>query len=133
MPYIAVFMVATVLVPSVAWAPALAPRRAASCMRARFSPVDFATAPALVLSCVRAEACSSAAAARAAVSPEKLNQLRDLTPREREIALLVCEGCSNAEVAKRLSKSVLTIKTQLNAVFRKLGVASRAKLMALLR
>ncbi len=74
-----------------------------------------------------------ASAERAAVSPEKLAQLRDLTPREREIALLVCEGCSNAEVAKRLSKSVLTIKTQLNSVFRKLGVGSRAKLMAMLR
>jgi DNA-binding CsgD family transcriptional regulator len=69
----------------------------------------------------------------AAVSPEKLNQLRDLTPREREIALLVCDGHSNAEVAKRLSKSVLTIKTQLNSVFRKLGVESRGKLMAMLR
>jgi len=68
-----------------------------------------------------------------AISPEKLNQLRDLTPREREIALLVCEGHSNAETARRLRKSVLTIKTQLNAVFRKLGVKSRAKLMTLLR
>ena len=68
-----------------------------------------------------------------AVSPEKLNQLRDLTPREREIALLVCEGQSNAEIARRLKKSVLTIKTQLNSVFRKLGVKSRAKLMTLLR
>ena len=65
--------------------------------------------------------------------PKRLNPLRDLTPREREIALLVCEGHSNAEVAKRLSKSVLTIKTQLNSVFRKLGVESRAKLMAMLR
>ena len=66
-------------------------------------------------------------------SPKRLNPWRDLTPREREIALLVCEGHSNAEVAKRLSKSVLTIKTQLNSVFRKLGVESRAKLMAMLR
>jgi DNA-binding CsgD family transcriptional regulator len=69
----------------------------------------------------------------AAVSAEKLNQLRDLTPREREIALLLCEGHSNAELARRLSKSVLTIKTQLNSVFRKLGVKSRAQMMALLR
>jgi len=69
----------------------------------------------------------------AAVSPAKLNQLRDLTVREREIALLVCEGHSNAEIARRLSKSVLTIKTQLNSVFRKLGAGSRAKLMAMLR
>lgn len=74
-----------------------------------------------------------ASAEPSAVSPEKLRQLRDLTPREREIALLVCEGHSNAEVARLLSKSVLTIKTQLNAVFRKLGVKSRAKLTAILR
>jgi DNA-binding CsgD family transcriptional regulator len=69
--------------------------------------------------------------ARAAA--EKLNQLRDLTPREREIALLVCDGQTNAEIAKRLSKSVLTIKKQLNSVFRKTGMKSRARLMALLR
>ncbi|MBC8040590.1 MAG: helix-turn-helix transcriptional regulator [Opitutaceae bacterium] len=65
--------------------------------------------------------------------PERMSSLRELSPREREIALLVCEGHSNAEIAQRLSKSVLTIKTQLNSVFRKLGVASRAKLMTLLR
>jgi DNA-binding CsgD family transcriptional regulator len=70
---------------------------------------------------------------RAAVSPERFGRLRELTPREREIALLVCEGASNAEIAARLSKSVLTIKTQLNAVFRKLGVGSRTRLIALLR
>jgi DNA-binding CsgD family transcriptional regulator len=64
---------------------------------------------------------------------ERFGALRELTPREREIALLVCEGCSNAEIARRLSKSVLTIKTQLNSVFRKLGVESRTRLMARLR
>ena len=64
---------------------------------------------------------------------DRFGALRELTPREREIALLVCEGCSNAEIARRLSKSVLTIKTQLNSVFRKLGVESRTRLMAMLR
>ena len=59
--------------------------------------------------------------------------LRELTPREREIALLVAEGHSNDEIATTLSKSVLTIKTQLNAVFRKLGLKRRAQLIALLR
>lgn len=67
------------------------------------------------------------------VSAEKMGQLRELTPREREIALLVCEGCTNAEIARRLNKSVLTIKTQLNSAFRKLRVKSRARMMALLR
>jgi DNA-binding CsgD family transcriptional regulator len=67
------------------------------------------------------------------VNPDRFGALRELTPREREISLLVCEGCSNAEIARRLSKSVLTIKTQLNSVFRKLGVRSRTRLMALMR
>jgi len=69
----------------------------------------------------------------AADPAEKLRLLRSLTQREREIALLVCEGDSNAEIARKLSKSVLTIKTQLNSVFRKLGLKSRAKLMLRLR
>ncbi|MBI5689521.1 MAG: helix-turn-helix transcriptional regulator [Verrucomicrobia bacterium] len=64
---------------------------------------------------------------------ERWRILRALTPREREIALLVREGQSNAEIAHGLSKSVLTIKTQLNSIFRKLGVKSRARLMARLR
>jgi DNA-binding CsgD family transcriptional regulator len=81
---------------------------------------------------------AGAAGEAAAGSPgnaggDRFGALRELTPREREIALLVCEGCSNAEIARRLSKSVLTIKTQLNSVFRKLGVGSRTRLMALLR
>jgi DNA-binding CsgD family transcriptional regulator len=66
-------------------------------------------------------------------SPERLNPLRDLKPREREMARLVGEGHSSAEVARRLSESVLMIKTQLSSVFRKLGVESRAKFMAMLR
>lgn len=64
---------------------------------------------------------------------EHFGAMRELTPPERAIALLVCEGCSNAEIAHRLSKSVLTVKTQLNSVFRKLGVESRTRLMARLR
>jgi DNA-binding CsgD family transcriptional regulator len=63
----------------------------------------------------------------------RMRSLQELSPREREIALLVCEGLSNAEIARQLRKSVLTIKTQLNAVFRKLGVTSRTRLMAMLR
>jgi DNA-binding CsgD family transcriptional regulator len=62
-----------------------------------------------------------------------LSPLRDLKPREREMARLVCKGQSNAEVARRPSESVLMIKTPLSSVFRKLGVESRAKLMAMLR
>lgn len=80
-----------------------------------------------------ARAAAPAGEAATQVGPVRMSTLRELSPREREIALLVCEGFSNAEIARRLSKSVLTIKTQLNSVFRKLGVNSRAKLMAMLR
>lgn len=79
------------------------------------------------------DAGPAVAPAAGADSATRLRLLRELTPREREIAQLVCDGASNAEIAQALSKSVLTIKTQLNSVFRKLGVKSRARLMALLR
>jgi DNA-binding CsgD family transcriptional regulator/PAS domain-containing protein len=53
-----------------------------------------------------------------------------LTPSERKIVEHLCTGLTNAEIAQLLNKSVLTVKTQLNSVFRKLGIKSRAKLMA---
>ncbi len=90
----------------------------------------------LVVLDTRPGAAAGGAAGESALggpAPDRFGALRELTPREREIALLVCEGCSNAEIARRLSKSVLTIKTQLNSIFRKLGVASRTRLMAMLR
>jgi DNA-binding CsgD family transcriptional regulator len=74
-----------------------------------------------------------ASATTEAASAKRLRLLRDLSQREREIALLICEGQSNAEIARALSKSVLTIKTQVNSIFRKMGVKSRARLMAMLR
>jgi DNA-binding CsgD family transcriptional regulator len=52
-----------------------------------------------------------------------LNPLRDLKPREREIARLVGEGHSRAAVARRLSESLLTIKTQLNSVSESSGLS----------
>jgi len=70
---------------------------------------------------------------RSKPSPRKLKLLWVLTPSEREIALLICDGLSNATIAKQLRKSVLTIKKQITSIFKKTEVASRSKLMALLR
>jgi DNA-binding NarL/FixJ family response regulator len=53
----------------------------------------------------------------------------DLTPREYDVLLLVNEGLSNAEIARRLVISVATVKTHLAAVYRKLGVSSRLAAM----
>ncbi|WP_414660134.1 helix-turn-helix transcriptional regulator [Horticoccus sp. 23ND18S-11] len=70
---------------------------------------------------------------RAHVAVEKQRLLWVLTPSEREVALLICEGCSNAEVSRRLKKSLLTTKKQVTSIFAKLNVRSRGRLMALLR
>jgi DNA-binding CsgD family transcriptional regulator len=42
----------------------------------------------------------------------------------------VCAGRNNEEIARVLGKSLGTVKNQLSSVFRKLGVDSRARLMA---
>jgi DNA-binding CsgD family transcriptional regulator/PAS domain-containing protein len=62
-----------------------------------------------------------------------LGLLARLSQREREVAQLVAQGLSNDEVAKRLHKSVLTVKRQLRSIFQKLAVSSRSRLAALLR
>jgi len=66
------------------------------------------------------------------ISREKILLLNQLSPSERELALLVGEGLSNKEIAQRLNKSVLTVKKQLNSAFGKLNIGNRARLIALL-
>jgi DNA-binding CsgD family transcriptional regulator len=54
-----------------------------------------------------------------------------LTPTEREVVLLVAEGCTNQQVATRLFVSPHTVNTHLRNVFAKLGVRSRVELARL--
>lgn len=54
----------------------------------------------------------------------------ELSPAEADVALYALKGCSNTEIAELRGKSEATIKTQINAVFRKAGVQNRAQLMA---
>lgn len=54
----------------------------------------------------------------------------ELSPAERDVALFAIRGYSNQEIAKARGKSEATIKTQLNAVFRKAGVSSRSALVS---
>jgi DNA-binding CsgD family transcriptional regulator len=53
-----------------------------------------------------------------------------LTRREREVAQLACEGRSNKEIAQNACLSLQTVKKHLHAVFRKLEVPSRSRLVA---
>jgi DNA-binding NarL/FixJ family response regulator len=54
-----------------------------------------------------------------------------LTPREREIAMLVGEGVSNKVIARRLDITERTVKAHLGAVFAKLGLPGRLQLALL--
>ena len=56
-------------------------------------------------------------------------ELDKLTPREREVLVLVGRGKSNTEIAERLVLSPLTAKTHVARFFSKLGACDRAQLV----
>ncbi len=66
------------------------------------------------------------------LSPGAVALLARLSEREREVAMRVREGLRTAEIAAELRRSPLTIKTQLAAIFAKLGVRGRTRVAALL-
>jgi DNA-binding CsgD family transcriptional regulator len=63
----------------------------------------------------------------------RLATLSRLSKRERDLALMVSDGLSNQEIADALGRCLNTVKSELHAVFKKLEIPSRARLMALLR
>jgi len=66
------------------------------------------------------------------ISPGALSLLSRLTFREREVALRIRDGLTTEEISRELRRSKLTIKTQLAGIFRKLGVANRSRVTAML-
>lgn len=56
-----------------------------------------------------------------------------LTAAERAVVELLLEGRSNANIASARGTSVRTVANQVASIFRKVGVTSRAELMARLR
>jgi two-component system NarL family response regulator len=59
--------------------------------------------------------------------------LAALTPREREILLLLVEGVGRKEVANRLQLSANTVRTHLHSLMSKFGVHSTLEVVALAR
>jgi DNA-binding NarL/FixJ family response regulator len=45
----------------------------------------------------------------------------------------VCQGLTNREIASRLGKSEFTVKNQVSVILRKVGLPTRARLIAQLR
>ena len=52
-----------------------------------------------------------------------------LTPAERDVARLICEGLANKEIATRLFVSPRTVQAHLSHIYAKLGIASRVQLV----
>jgi DNA-binding CsgD family transcriptional regulator len=53
-----------------------------------------------------------------------------LTPTEHQVVRLTVEGLTNPQIGRRLFMSLGTVKTHLGHVFAKLGVRTRAELVA---
>jgi DNA-binding NarL/FixJ family response regulator len=60
-------------------------------------------------------------------------RLETLTAREREVALAIGSGASNAEAAASLFMSEATVKAHVSRLFTKLGVTSRVQIAILVR
>jgi len=59
----------------------------------------------------------------------------ELAPRERQIAELLLQGCSNAEIARQLKMNQRTVKAHFNRLFLRFGIdggIKRVKLAILL-
>jgi DNA-binding NarL/FixJ family response regulator len=65
---------------------------------------------------------------RGSVAPP---ELEELTPREREVLLLLGRGRSNGEIARDLYLSEATVKTHVTRTLRRLGLRDRAQAVVL--
>jgi DNA-binding CsgD family transcriptional regulator len=57
---------------------------------------------------------------------EYLRKVWHLTPREVEVAKLVCEGLDNEKIGKKLRIAYNTVRAHLGNIFRKVEVKSKA-------
>jgi DNA-binding CsgD family transcriptional regulator/PAS domain-containing protein len=71
---------------------------------------------------------ASQAAHRRGADSDDIRSL--LSPSERELLEVAAEGLSNEEIATRLGKSLATVKSQIQSIYRKLSISNRSELIA---
>ena len=101
-------------------------------LMARISALLRRANPAPAASSDGAAPAADAAPRPGPISDEALRERYGLTARQTEVARLIGEGCSNAEIATRLEMSYYTARNHTEQVLAKLGVSSRAAVGALL-
>ena len=69
--------------------------------------------------------------ARRAINPELLQTFYDLTPAEAELVVLLAEGVSLEEAAKRRGVTINTVRSQLKNVFAKTDTNRQGELIRL--
>ena len=82
-----------------------------------------------VLDPVVTRAVVSGYVTRPVSQPSDKDEECHLTPREREILILVAEGHTNAEIAKKLFISEKTVQTHRSNILDKLGIHDRTELV----
>ena len=55
-------------------------------------------------------------------------EMRHLTPREKEVLVLLCDGLKNTEVAQKLGMATKTVETHRANIMRKTGCRNIAEL-----
>lgn len=63
---------------------------------------------------------------------ESVKEFKQLTPREIEITILLCEGLNTQSICSKLYISQETLYRHTNNIFKKLGVANRHELIVLM-
>ncbi|MFI6982934.1 helix-turn-helix transcriptional regulator [Embleya sp. NPDC050154] len=64
------------------------------------------------------------------IDRELLRRFGALTPRERDVAVLVASGLGNDEIAARMSVSPFTVKTHAVRAMTEVGARDRAQLVS---
>ena len=59
---------------------------------------------------------------------EKVANWHKLTPRQQEVAALICRGYTNREIARQLHISISTVKTHIRYILPKFGLNSKDQL-----